>query len=183
MSNPQIFLPLFSKNTKNTLPPTTPRALSFTTITKAQYKHYVNLWHSTLPTISDAWAHKICYGATYCNNLYAVAGWSKPVAIALPQTTWLELRRFAIGPNAPKYTASRMLAWMTHDLYQQFPKITNLISYQDTNTHTGTIYKAANWTPTHLSRGDTWARNNRSNRQTISTAPKQRWEKTLNTPT
>lgn len=41
------------------------------------------------------------------------AAWHSRLPRMLPQKEWLEMKRFAIGPDAPKNTASRMLAVMT----------------------------------------------------------------------
>ena len=49
----------------------------------------------------------------------------------------------AIASDAPKYTATRMLSIMVKRIKKEFPDIVRLISYQDTEVHKGTIYKAA----------------------------------------
>jgi hypothetical protein len=76
--------------------------------------------------------------------VYAVALWSQPTSRMLPQH-WLELRRLACGPNAPKNTASRFLGWMVRYFKKNCPDRENCISYQDTEVHTGTIYRASGW--------------------------------------
>ncbi len=146
------------------------------------------LWHSRLPKVvasnitrNARWA---CYGAEAENGLtYAVAIWSSPSAMGLPYHEWLELRRMAIADDAPKNTASRMLAWMTRDIRKRFPEIVRLISYQDCDVHTGTIYKAAGWTATvksmdHRNRG---LRSGRKRNMSQTTSTKQRWEKGIMT--
>jgi len=77
-----------------------------------------------------------------------------------------------------------MIGWMAKDIRKRIPKVTRLISYQDTDVHAGTIYKAAGWTATNLSqrvnpngKGGHWAC--RSGCIDQSLAPKQRWEKVL----
>ena len=139
------------------------------------------LWHSRLPVIraaSGVKATSLCYGAEYDGLYYAAAIWTNPVAALLPQDTWLELRRFAVAPDAPKNTASRVLAVMARMIAKDRPRITTLVSYQDTEVHTGGIYAAAGWLPTRRSNGDDWTgRKGRDNRRpSQSTAPKQRWE-------
>jgi hypothetical protein len=52
----------------------------------------------------------------------------------------------AIGPDAPKYTASHMLSVMVRIIPKDpMSRFTRFISYQDTEVHKGTIYKAAGW--------------------------------------
>jgi hypothetical protein len=79
--------------------------------------------------------------AHYQETCFAAALWNNPSARTLP-SDWLELRRFAVAPDAPHCTASWMLAAMARSLRG---RATRLISYQDTDVHTGTIYRAAGW--------------------------------------
>jgi len=69
-------------------------------------------------------------------------------------------------------------------------RLLKAISYQDTEVHTGTIYKACGWTAAFLSKGRVRNRHkprvgtNRPYRQdingiTAAMAPKVRWEKAL----
>ncbi len=69
-------------------------------------------WHSRLPVTSHSNmirnAHKVFYGAEYQDHCFAVAMWTDPVAgnrMAKDQV-WLELRRLAVAPDAPKFTAT-----------------------------------------------------------------------------
>jgi len=50
-----------------------------------------------------------------------------------------------------------------------------LISYQDTEVHTGTIYKAANWIPANRTKFASW-NVSRERNSDQSTADKIRWE-------
>ncbi|MBT9164045.1 MAG: hypothetical protein DDT23_00034 [candidate division WS2 bacterium] len=139
-------------------------------------------WHSRLPEIH--WSnvvrskHYICYGAFYNNVVYAVAIWSSPVAANRFKNgdTLLELRRMAISPEAPKYTATWMLSRMIKDIKKRFPKITRLISYQDTEVHKGTIYAAANWTKCSETKYIDWTTRKRKRSEAQSKANKVRWE-------
>ena len=90
------------------------------------------------------------YHAHHGGVTYAVALWNSPSARTLPKD-WIELRRMACAPDAPKNTASRFLAWMVKHLRAHHPQHTRAISYQDTEVHTGTIYKASGWTLDHVS--------------------------------
>lgn len=140
-------------------------------------------WHSRLPLIGST-RGRVYYAAEYDHRMYAVALWSNPVARLLPQLEWLELRRFAIAPDAPKNTASRMLGWMVRDIRKRFPDVLRLISYQDCEAHTGTIYKAAGWhrAENYVSRKrglaptTGWASRHRAGRTDQAVSPRMRWE-------
>ena len=115
-------------------------------IDRCDISHAVSLvkqWHSRLPECTNI--AMIAFRAHYLNVTYAVAIWSNCSARLLPQE-WMELRRMACRPESPKNTASRMLSIMTKLIPQYFPTCPKVISYQDTEVHTGTIYKAAGWT-------------------------------------
>ena len=143
------------------------------------------LWHSVLPKVVRSnitrCSNKQCYVAGFDGLYYAVAIWTNPTAMLVPQYEWLELRRLAISPDAPKNTASRMLAWMARDVEKLFPKVSLLISYQDCDRHSGTIYRAAGWIPTTISKDhrDRGLRSGRPRNRSQTTATKQRWEKRL----
>lgn len=162
--------------------PTSALQLLIEGIDLATAKQLNRLWHSRFPkmTRGPVWS-KACFAATFEGMAYGVAVWSKPVARNLPQDgTWLELRRLAISPDAPRNTASRMLAIMARLLKRERPLVVVLCSYQDTEVHTGCIYKAAGWQPTHLSKdGDVWDKPSRGANPVQSSAAKQRWEKRL----
>ena len=95
----------------------------------------------------------------------------------------------AIAPDAPKNTASRMLAIMARLIKRKFPNVVMLISYQDTEVHTGTIYKAAGWVQGSFHHGGSWYRPNSVNlsnqrprgRPDLNKAigPKIRWQKEI----
>jgi hypothetical protein len=149
----------------------------------------VKRWHSRLPECQDGpWMY--AFLARKVDHVYAVALWSSPSARCLPQH-YVELRRMACAPDAPKNTASRFLAWMLRQIPASHWKA---ISYQDTEVHTGTIYKAAGWFPAHTvvpkarvrDRSKPRRGTNRPYRQdingtAIAAAPKIRWEKRMST--
>lgn len=139
-------------------------------------------WHSRLPEIGAS-RGRAYFMAEHSGIIYAVAMWSNPVARLLPQLEWMELRRFAIADDAPKNTASRMLAWMVRDLRKRFPDLVRLISYQDCHAHSGCIYKAAGWqhAENYVSRergwtGEGWNTRKRAGRTNQAVAPRMRWE-------
>jgi hypothetical protein len=148
------------------------------------------LWHSRLPRIGDPARLMLAgmhYGAEFDGLIYAVAIWSHPVNRSLPQTEWLELRRLAVAPDAPRNTASRMLAVMARLIKRCRPEVGRLISYQDTDIHSGGIYAAAGWKKTVLSKWSDWNKPNsrnlngrpRTRPESQSKAMKQRWEKII----
>lgn len=142
-------------------------------------------WHSRLPKIH--WSnivrntHYVCFGAQYDYSWYAVGIWSSPVA----QNRFkdgkqiLELRRLAICKNAPKNTASRIIKIMIKEIKKRFPDIKKLISYQDTEVHKGTIYKASNWKIGSENKGISWTTKIRKRNKEQTLAKKIRWEYNL----
>ena len=153
------------------------------------------LWHSRLPIVSKAniirTRDNICFGAYFSNRLFACAIWTSPIARKFNGMNYLELRRMAICSDAPKNTASRMIGVMTKIIKREMPHIIKLISYQDTEVHTGTIYKASGWQVGRVSGAKEcrWGKGNNQQRiknlaQNICPAggAKVRWEKDL-TPT
>lgn len=146
------------------------------------------LWHSRLPIFETGAAprFKANYAAIYKNIYFAVAIWGMPISPALPHHIWLELKRMAISPEAPKNTATRMIKIMTALIKKKLPEIVKLISYQDTESHFGTIYKASNWKiGAYHKGGKNINYNMKRNLQTddnlnkTGMAPKIRWEKQI----
>lgn len=148
-------------------------------------------WHSRLPEYDTGFCLNslVSFGAIHGGKYYAIAIWTNPVAANLPQHEWMELRRMAIAPDAPKNTGSRMLGIMAKMIRRKFPHVERLVSYQDEEVHTGTIYKAAGWTVGGRHKGGSWNRPNAVNSwngkprtrpdKNGATGPKTRWEKIL----
>lgn len=159
--------------------PTSPLQLNFNVINPKVASELNKKWHSRLPEIH--WSnivrnkYQICFGALYNSNYFAVAIWSSPVARAFDYHQVLELRRLAISNECPKNTATRMLGFMQRYIKKHMPQITLLISYQDTDVHNGTIYKAANWIPAAKTKYGAW-NISRDRNKSQSTADKIRWE-------
>ena len=103
--------------------------------------------------------------------------WTDPVAAnrMSKDHVWLELRRLAIAPDAPKFTATWMISKMIKDIKSRFPDVTMLVSYQDTEVHTGTIYKAANWKLDIVSKFKDWSNETRKRNAVQTKADKIRW--------
>ena len=166
--------------------PTSPLQFQFRTISAMAACTLNYRWHSRFPEIqwSNVVRNKryICYAAKYEGVYFAVAIWSSPIAGNRFNNaeTILELRRMAICEQAPRNTASRMLSHMRKDINKKFPEIRRLISYQDTEVHSGTIYKASGWTMINtMSTEVDWGTNGRQRTRPQSSAPKVRWEYAL----
>ena len=175
----RIVRPLFQEADSG-LMPTSTLQLRFSRCPEHICVDLIRAWHSRLPRIGNS-HFRVCYAGEAYDRYYAVAAWSNPVARLLPQTTWLELRRFAIAGDAPKNTASRMLGWMRRDIMRRFPDVERLISYQDLDAHAGTIYKASGWQHAEnfkpRARGWIgWGTHPRKGRTNQAVAPRMRWE-------
>jgi len=178
----RIACPLFQAEYGGEVP-TSALQLRIARISYEKFKELNFAWHSRLPHTTNCF-EGICFGAEYNNLYYGVAWWSKPIARALADREMYELRRMALSSDRPKNTASRFLAVMVKLLKQQKPEVKCFISYQDTDVHSGTIYKAAGWTIGNIGeRIEESAKYNnwktRENRMNQSIAPKIRWEKYL----
>jgi len=178
----RIACPLFQAEYGGEVP-TSALQLHVGKMSRSLFQTLNRAWHSRLPECGNCFMGD-CFGAEFGNKYYAVAWWSHPVARALEGQGLLELRRMAVVDDAPKNTASRFLSVMTLIIRKTKPDIQKLISYQDTDVHTGTIYKAAGWEIGNIGEriDESKKYNNwktRPNRVNQSTAPKIRWEKAL----
>ena len=144
-------------------------------------------WHSVLPSI-PVFHIQIAFGAFLPNgDCCGVSLWGRPVARTICGKGWLELRRMALSPQAPKNTASKMLGWMGREIPKLRPDINRFISYQDTEHHKGTIYRAAGWMPVDMKSSpvnwggasQTKTPPSRERKTKILKAPKIRWERKL----
>ena len=163
-------------------PPSSPKQFELVVISAQAACSLNQKWHSRLPVID--WSnvvrntHSICFGYRYKGEFYASAIWSSPVAQNRFKygKQMLELRRMAISDQCPRNTATRMLAEMRRHIQKKFPEIALLVSYQDTEVHLGTIYKADNWQAVHESPGVSWTNKTRQRNKEQSLAVKVRWE-------
>lgn len=169
----RVAYPLFQTESGGSTPTST-LDLHIDVIDTLLAKRLNSIWHSRLPIYNTGFCltARLCFGGHYGGLWYASAIWSNPVAQALPQLTWLELRRFAISQDAPKNTASRMLAVMKRIIKQKLPEVIKLISYQDCEAHKGIIYKAAGWHKGNFHSGGSWNRPNSKN--TYNNKPRTR---------
>lgn len=146
-------------------------------------------WHSMLPRTDLGnllcGNTSVAYGALFDNAWWAVAIWSQPIIRSMCDGETIELRRLAISDQAPKNTASRMLAVMRRLVKQKFPQVAKAISYLAVDVHSGTIYKAAGWIPVGdivNARPQRFSNRNKKTRATgplQTTSRKQRWETRL----
>ena len=138
--------PLFQAGDGGSTPTSALRArhLMFAECPKPHAVELVKKWHSRLPRCANGpWTQ--AFHAHHQGVTYAVALWNNPSTRCLP-AHWRELRRMACAPDAPRNTASRFIAWMVRWFEINHPEAEKLISYQDCDVHTGTIYRAAGWT-------------------------------------
>lgn len=148
-------------------------------------KRLNRLWHSRMPRMGTGCIANqpfLSFGASFDGIWYAAAIWSNPVARALPQQTWLELRRLAVAPDSPRNTPSRMLSVMRRLVMKARPDVVRLISYQDTAAHSGGIYRAAGWKRAKVSTNKkrwTWGCESRPRPAAQSEAPKRCWDMCL----
>lgn len=181
----RVMHPLFQGEDGGSIPTSALRAknLRIERIPFERAKELNRAWHSRLPRMGTGFIERqpfLCFGARFSETCFAVAIWSNPLARNLPQASWLELRRLATAPDAPRNTCSRMLRVMEIIIRAERTVIERLISYQDTEVHTGGIYAAAGWTPTRLDHGNReWSCPSRLRPGQQTRAPKQRWEKSL----
>ena len=141
--------PLFQAGNSGSTPTSALRArhLLFEPCDKQHAVDFIRRFHSRLPQCQDGpW--QFAFRGHIDDRSYVVALWNNPSTRSLPGH-WLELRRMAATPDAPKNTCSRFLAWMVRWFRERYPERERCISYQDTAVHSGTIYKAAGWTPSY----------------------------------
>jgi len=144
-------------------------------------------WHSMLPRTDLG--NLLCgnmsaaYAAMFNGQWYAVGIWSQPIIHSMADGKTVELRRLAICSQAPKNTASRMLAVMCRLIARKYPFLTRAISYQAVEVHTGGIYKAAGWIPNDSVSAARPQRltgqHGRATGPLQTHSPKRRWEKAL----
>jgi hypothetical protein len=179
----RVARPLFQEGGSGSIP-TSALDFWFGKIESEPAKAMNKLWHSRFPECSNSCC-RVCYGAEFEGSYYAVAIWTNPTSPKLPQLTWLMLSRWAIAPEAPKNTGTRMESWMVRDIRRRFPDVTTLVSYSDPDTHDGSIYRACNWVEGETTDRKTEGRKNWHNRErarvTKNTAPERvtRWTKTI----
>ncbi len=142
-------------------------------------------WHSQLPDIGGTQFGdvQIAHALTFDGGVYGVAIWTRPIAgnrMSHPSDHLVELRRLAIPEYAPRFAASRMLGRMERWFRVERSDICRLLSYQMTDVHSGTIYKAANWSKSRQQISmQSWLTHSRRPAADIATAPKIRWERQL----
>lgn len=173
----RIACPLFQAEYGGEVP-TSALQLHVGKINRKLFQELNRAWHSRLPECTNCF-EGLCYGAEYGNKYYAVGWFSHPIAMQHADGNTWELRRMAIAADAPKNTASRFMAIMIRLLKRDHPELTRIISYQDTEVHKGTIYKASGWSPTRLSVAgeQNWMkRRGKPQNNLQTTSAKVRWE-------
>lgn len=89
---------------------------------------------------------KCCLGVFVESEIIGVLIFGRPIARQEDQIHTLELTRMFLF-DSPKNSESKALSLVEKYIKKHMPDICRLIAYSDTqHGHTGTIYKAANWT-------------------------------------
>jgi len=177
IKNIMVQEPLFWDN--NFSIPESPKLLKVDVITPQLACKLNKTWHSRLPSIH--WSnivrnrYYVCYGVSYMGIWVACAIWSSPVNQNFNIEIFLELRRMAISELCPKNTATYIISKMVKDISKRLPLVTDLISYQDTEVHIGTIYKASNWFVDGQTKFVTWGKS-RKRSTDQSKSDKIRWK-------
>lgn len=115
--------------------------LEIRAIRRAVHRAAVAMWHSHhKPTVGETFA----LGAFVDDKIVAAGVMGIPVAPALQDDRTWEVSRLAVGPDAPPYTASRLLGACGRVMTEA--GITRQISYTRVD-EPGTCYRAAGWTP------------------------------------
>ena len=131
----------------------------------ALVKSLINSWHSWR-CAPVGW--KVAFLLTDGVAIYGVSTFGRPVARMEDQISTLEHTRMALGPNAPRNSASYFMAKCRHWIRENMPDVGRLISYVPTREYTGVTYRADNWTIVYEDRpanGRTWT--NRSWRHDV----------------
>ena len=178
-------LTLFNHQNKDNKTPQSAKDFIFRKVSPQLACELNSIWHSILPQIH--WSnvvrntHYVCFVALYDGRFYAVAIWSSPVAQNrfANGKEMLELRRLAISKNCPKNTASRMISQNIKTIKRDMPEIKRLISYQDTEVHLGTIYKASGWEKATKTAYIPWDNEKRKRSESQIKSEKIRWERWL----
>jgi len=186
MSDVRVVSPLFYEG--NAVSPTSPKELNVGEISCDKAMQLNEMWHSMLPkTVKSNLTRNrkaIYFGAEAAGIFYACAIFTSPIAANRLKNghQMLELRRFAIAPDAPKNTASYMLKRMRKIIENRFSDVRTLISYQDVSVHLGTIYKASGWVAAGETKNIEWNTGNRKrNGKQSATGSKVRWEYQIRT--
>ena len=180
MNEFNIYLEMSDLFLQDRIIPSSPKIMNLREIGVRHAMRFNQMWHSRLPITVEGNllrnARSIFYGAEYKDHCFASAIWTDPVANnrLSKNHIWLELRRLAISPDAPKFTATWMIAKMIKDIKKKFPEVTRLVSYQDCDVHKGIIYAASNWKEDSTTNGMSWNETRKRNIEQ-SLSPKKRW--------
>lgn len=122
----------------------------------------IDEWHS-FRSCPAGW--RIAFMLTDGIAIYGVSIFGRPVARCEDQVYTLEHTRMALGPHAPRNSASFFMAGCRRWIRRHMPEIVRLISYVPTRRYSGVTYRADNWHVVFEDReatGRSWA--NRSGR-------------------
>lgn len=127
-------------------------------VTRKMQRAAVARWHSHHRRSPPG--ERIALGASIDEKLVAVVVLGTP-AFALDDGTCWEVARLACGPDAPKYTASRLLG--AAGRVMDAAGVTLQVSYTRVDER-GSCYLASNWIPVEVVRGREHTTGNRAAR-------------------
>ena len=131
-------------------------ALKIHPVTRKIQREAVARWHSHhKPTIGET----IALGGFVDGVLVAVIVMGVPVSPALQDGKTWEVTRLAVGPDAPRFAASRLLG--AAGRLMDAAGVERQISYTRAD-EPGTCYKAAGWVQTGTVKADTHTHGNRA---------------------
>lgn len=108
-------------------------------------------WHSCLPDTPAGWRLAFLV-VTAADDVIGAASWGRSPSRNDDDWTTLALTRYALGPKAPRNAGSWGIAAMRRAIRRELPGVSLLVTFSEPPFHTGTIYKADNWTPVRTSR-------------------------------
>lgn len=117
-------------------------------VDRAEARAMVDLWHRHHdPHVAE----KLALGWMLpSGELVACVVAGRPIAGPLDQRTTWEVTRLCVGPDAPRFAASRLLGAIARAA--ESCGVTRLVSYTRFDER-GTCYRAAGWHPTAVVRG------------------------------
>lgn len=128
------------------------------------------------PPVGWRWGHAVYNGP----ELVGVAMVGRPVARMLNDGETVEVNRLCINPELPpeavEHAASKLYGAAAREAKRR--GYARILTYT-LESEPGTSLRAAGWTPTHRTRGESWDRPSRRRTDKAPTTRKLRWERQL----
>lgn len=145
-----------------------------TTTDSKLVKTLINEWHS-MRTAPAGW--RVAFVLTDGVNIYGVSTFGRPVARCEDQVHTLEHSRMALGPQAPRNSASYFMSRCRAWIRKNMPEIKRLISYVPTREYTGVTYRADNWSTIYADMPKRASWQNRTKRTGIANQFRTKYER------